>query len=41
MCHKVICPQCNKWTWSGCGRHINQCLAGISQDKICKCNKSR
>jgi len=40
MCRKVTCSQCNKPTWTGCGRHIEEALAGIPVDKRCKCPRS-
>lgn len=41
MCHKTICNKCKKWTWSGCGRHINEALAGIAPKNICKCIRNK
>jgi hypothetical protein len=29
MCRKVKCTNCNKWTWAGCGQHIESALAGV------------
>jgi hypothetical protein len=29
MCSKVTCRQCTKATWSECGEHIEEALAGI------------
>lgn len=37
MCSPVICRKCGKWTWSGCGEHIEQALAGIKPDQLCQC----
>jgi len=37
MCSKIICNKCGKWTWSGCGKHINTALKGIPKENICKC----
>jgi hypothetical protein len=37
MCSRVICNTCKKYTWSGCGGHIEEALAGVPQDQICKC----
>jgi hypothetical protein len=37
MCSKVLCNQCKKYTWSGCGQHIDEALDGVPQDQICKC----
>jgi hypothetical protein len=39
MCSRVICNDCNKPTWAGCGRHIEQALAGVPLDKRCKCGE--
>ena len=37
MCSTVRCPECQKVTWAGCGMHIEQALAGYSDDQICQC----
>lgn len=29
MCHQVQCQICSKPTWSGCGDHVEQALAGV------------
>lgn len=29
MCRKVTCKLCGKPTWAGCGKHIEQALAGV------------
>jgi hypothetical protein len=39
MCSRVTCNDCNKPTWAGCGRHIEQALAGVPHDKRCKCGE--
>lgn len=39
MCQKVVCPKCKKFTWSGCGKHIEQALAGVPMDQRCTCKK--
>lgn len=36
MCSKVICRQCKKPTWSGCGEHIEEALAGIAKADRCQ-----
>ncbi len=38
MCKKVKCNNCTKWTWSGCGRHIEQALEGVPLIERCNCN---
>jgi len=37
MCSPVVCRQCNKITWSGCGMHVDQVMAGVPQDRRCSC----
>ena len=37
MCHQVTCATCAKPTWSGCGAHIEQALAGVSPSDRCTC----
>ncbi|NDG10146.1 MAG: hypothetical protein EB112_05605, partial [Actinobacteria bacterium] len=31
MCSRVICRNCGKYTWSGCGEHIDSALEGLRQ----------
>jgi len=37
MCHRTTCRKCGKPTWSGCGNHIEQALAGVPKSERCKC----
>ena len=37
MCSRVKCPKCGKATWSGCGAHVEQALAGVPEEKRCHC----
>lgn len=37
MCSKVTCNKCGKATWSGCGQHIEQALAGVKPADRCTC----
>jgi len=37
MCSAVRCDKCGKATWSGCGQHIEEALAGYKDDQKCKC----
>lgn len=39
MCSTVRCPDCQKVTWAGCGMHIEQALAGYSDEQICHCEE--
>ena len=37
MCVKVACDNCQKPTWSGCGEHVEDALAGIAAEDRCSC----
>jgi hypothetical protein len=39
MCHQVMCDKCARPTWIGCGRHIEQALAGVPNHERCSCNQ--
>ncbi|KAF9933211.1 hypothetical protein FBU30_006152 [Linnemannia zychae] len=41
MCHRVVCQDCGKFTWEGCGLHIAQALAGLTLEQICRCDDDR
>ena len=40
MCGKTTCRNCGKATWSGCGNHIEQALAGVSKSQRCVCDEN-
>jgi hypothetical protein len=35
MCRPVLCKQCGKTTWAGCGMHVDQVLAGVAASDRC------
>jgi hypothetical protein len=37
MCHRIVCSRCGKAGWAGCGRHVEQALAGIPPQQRCTC----
>lgn len=37
MCSRVTCDVCKKASWSGCGNHVEQALAGVSEQDRCTC----
>lgn len=39
MCSVTICKRCGQTTWKGCGKHIEQVLAGVPQSKRCTCRE--
>jgi len=36
MCSRVTCSRCSKATWSGCGNHIEEALAGVPEKDRCQ-----
>jgi hypothetical protein len=40
MCHRVQCARCGKPTFMGCGRHVEQALAGVPIAERCRCPRS-
>ncbi|HZJ40488.1 MAG TPA: hypothetical protein VFD20_06035 [Demequina sp.] len=36
MCSPATCPNCGKATWTGCGNHVEQALAGIPKARRCE-----
>ncbi|PQM20444.1 hypothetical protein Sfr7A_27105 [Streptomyces xinghaiensis] len=41
MCQRAICPTCRKVTYTGCGRHVEQVLAGVPAPRRCTCAPAR
>ncbi|MFF5986415.1 hypothetical protein [Prauserella flavalba] len=37
MCRRVDCRECGKPTYAGCGRHVEQVLAGVPRSARCDC----
>jgi len=40
MCMPATCRSCGKATYSGCGSHVEQVLAGVPQSQRCDCSSS-
>ena len=40
MCHQVTCETCARPTWSGCGGHVEQALAGVANEERCACDQA-
>ena len=38
MCSPINCDKCGKVTWTGCGQHIDEALAGVPADQRCTCD---
>jgi len=39
MCIKVLCDECEKPTYEGCGQHIEQVLGDIPEADRCHCRE--
>jgi hypothetical protein len=37
MCRRVQCEQCQKVTYAGCGRHLEQVFCGVADTERCRC----
>ncbi|KAI7906136.1 uncharacterized protein BX663DRAFT_549241 [Cokeromyces recurvatus] len=37
MCKRTTCSNCNKATWIGCGRHVEEVLDDVPKDERCQC----
>lgn len=37
MCQRAVCHTCGKITYTGCGRHVDQVLAGVPMSERCAC----
>jgi hypothetical protein len=40
MCQRVVCPTCKKYTFAGCGQHVEQVLAGVPESNRCSCGQN-
>ena len=41
MCKRIRCSRCNKYTWTGCGRHIESVLSGVKPEYRCCCDNKK
>jgi hypothetical protein len=41
MCTRIQCSRCGKPTWVGCGRHVEQVMAGIPKEQRCSCPRPK
>ena len=40
MCRRIVCETCQKPTYSGCGRHVEEVLIAVPRDARCRCRES-
>jgi len=36
MCQQITCSTCGKATWTGCGQHVDEALAGVPAAQRCQ-----
>jgi hypothetical protein len=41
MCHPARCRRCGKTTWTGCGQHVDQVMAGVPRANRCEGHPGR
>jgi len=41
MCTRIQCGRCGKATWVGCGRHVEQVMAGVPPEERCTCPRPK
>lgn len=37
MCQRILCELCQKPSYSGCGKHVEQVLRGVPLEGRCQC----
>jgi hypothetical protein len=37
MCRRVTCSRCGKYTYAGCGNHVDQVLSAVPRAQRCAC----
>ncbi|MEY4582813.1 MAG: hypothetical protein RL701_7516 [Pseudomonadota bacterium] len=37
MCRRIQCEHCQKPTFNGCGKHVEQVLRGVLELERCQC----
>ncbi|KAJ1982470.1 hypothetical protein H4R33_005018 [Dimargaris cristalligena] len=41
MCMRTTCSECNKPTYKGCGRHVEQVLGDVPMEQRCHCREDQ
>jgi hypothetical protein len=37
MCRRILCEKCQKPSFAGCGKHVEQVLRGVPELERCHC----
>ena len=40
MCQRIVCSQCGKPGFAGCGMHVEQVLGNVPKEDRCKCRET-
>ncbi|MCM2314378.1 MAG: hypothetical protein NDJ92_04385 [Thermoanaerobaculia bacterium] len=41
MCRRVVCSECGRPGFAGCGKHIEQVLGDVPPEDRCRCTEAR
>jgi hypothetical protein len=41
MCSPATCKSCGKVTYTGCGQHVDQVMAGVPKSNRCTCDAGK
>lgn len=41
MCRRVVCSECGKPGYAGCGKHVEQVLGDVPSEERCRCREER
>lgn len=41
MCGRVVCSECGRPGFAGCGKHIEQVLGDVPPENRCRCKEER
>jgi hypothetical protein len=41
MCKRAYCEQCQKLTFTGCGKHLDVVFRGVPDSARCRCHQDK
>ncbi len=39
MCRRIVCAECKKPSYAGCGMHVEQVLGDVPREERCRCRE--
>lgn len=39
MCRRIVCAECKKPSYAGCGMHVEQVLGDVPREERCTCRE--